>query len=168
MIMTMISIILGALLNRGRGSQFWGRCPSTTLSRLVFSYGMGMLASFTTLPDFRLFMEVLLCVTIGSYVWSVKGWDALWSLAIGTGTTGKLLERLEGVGVLAYRHAIGIAPLVICAWLTGHPSLWVLLPLTFGIPYFISGYVTPGKYVIRNAELAVGGMLAFCYYAISL
>ena len=40
------------------------------------------------------------------------------------------------------------------------------MPLLFGLPYYISGYATPGANVIRNAELAVGGMWVLGYIAV--
>lgn len=163
--MMMISSVIGALLNRGRGTRFWEHCPSTTLTRVMFSYGMGVLAAFMVLPDLRLFVEVLLWVTVSMYFWSVWGWDRFWSSAIGDDSQH---NRLWGLKMLTLRHSLGIPCLVGLSWLTGHWTAFILTPLLFGLPYFISGYVTPRRFVVAVPEMMIGATWGICYSNILL
>ena len=162
MILAAIAISLGAILNRARGTEWWDHSNDTG-GRWGMAAGMGLIAASLVLPDLRLAGEVALWVAMSMFFWAVFPWDAYWSAAIGHDATH---SRLWGLGWLTLRHSLGIPCLIGLSWLTGHYTPFIAGPLLFGLPYYISGYATPGANVIRNAELAVGGMWCLWYILI--
>jgi len=76
--MTILLMPICALMNRARGSRFWGFIPSTEASRLL---SMGIIAC-----AFSAFAGSLILLPIvwgGLMIWCTFGWDKAWGGIIG-------------------------------------------------------------------------------------
>lgn len=167
-----------ACLNRGRGSQFWDRIPSTTAGRLLATFGMAVLTAGAAWPANPLAIFIWTWATL--FIWTVFAWDKYWAAAIGhtIDPTARAFPpvdwvmselpamplRMWGTVAMGLRQSLLTLSLVGLAIIAGHPDRAAFAPLTllFGIPYLLAGYSrTP--YPIGWAEYTVGAAIgALC------
>lgn len=172
-----LSAGLFALLNHARGSRLFGLTDSTSIGRLVASFGMALIVTFSHIGQ----AAVLLPVAWGGLLgWMIPGWDWEWHCAI-TGTlpasgspfvfTKWLMKiwappkpgawlRIWGTVALGLRMILAAPVLLAIAYLTGGNFWWPLDVPLLALPYLFFGLFKT-QYVITFSEYAAGGLLGF-------
>lgn len=129
----LLIIPICALMNRARGSAFWGLESSTVLSRIM---SMGVIAIACGVLTANIF--VLLVVFTGLMLWCTPAWDYIWGACIGQSTH----SRLWGFCMFLWRGML-IYPTFAALGYLGYPAGYYLG--VFGclqsIPYIIGSYV---------------------------
>jgi len=154
------------LLNCARGRLLFGMTTSTEESRVISTFFMAMASAALAVsvrPGDALFVgEVSAWAWLMLLLWCTPAWDAYWSAEIGNDPSH---SRLWGLGMMTLRMLLA-APCIIGLALLEHTTAWFSLGvLTLGIPYYVSGFITPRAYVISAAETAVGMILGLLIYA---
>lgn len=177
--MMTIYIFCMALLNRARGSQLFGYTKSTTISRLVATFLMGLLSlaiGYGVLDS--------LVIWLGLYLWSIRGWGKYFSAFMGNYNpdereikwidelgdalvleTDEKSNRLRGALCMCLR-GIYMYPMFIALGLLGHPMAFIvgLCCLLQGVPYWLGKYpkdmgVNPILYAEPTWGACIGLML---------
>ncbi len=148
-------------LNCARGRKLFNTTTSTEVSRLIATLGMVLATGALLMPNVNQMGVVTLWTWATLMLWCSSGWDALWSAAIGDDLNH---SRLWGLGALTLRMTLAAPCLIGLAWLTGHSYTPITGVLLLGLPYYISGYITPRKYVISAAESVTGMLLGGLVY----
>lgn len=161
MISVIVSLFFG-ILNCAAGRKFFGSTESTEVGRIIAVTLMGLIAGILAAIKGHDSDVIAFWVALSLLFWRTGGWDADWSAAIGNdlGHPG-FIGRLWGLGRLTSRMCAGMPCIVVLASLIGHPELAIysMGMLLLGVPYFISGYIIPRKYVIAFPEMVVGGVI---------
>lgn len=141
-----------AICNRARGSGIYDHVESTTLTRLIATFGM----AFST----ALWCQNILLVTVWLWaslmLWCVPAWDAYWSAAIGNDPKH---TRLWGLNAMTLRQCLGIPALAGFCYLVGGNPWFIAFPVLYGLPYYIWGHVISQQNAvgpITYAEYTVG------------
>lgn len=158
-----------AFLNRARGSKLFGYTNSTTVARMVSMSGMAFLTTFRYLPGTALeFVELFSGCLALLMLWCAPAWDSYWSAAIGN---EPLQNRLSGTLKMSVRMSLILLYYAFVVWFTGAPIWHMVYATSFllmGITYYFSGLYTPGVNVIRNPELANGGIIGAITFLIGI
>lgn len=145
------------VLNRARGSQFFSLFSSTTEGRLLSSFLMAALTvlRYTPVDGDAALMAILIDFGL-IYFWSIWGWDAYWSAAIGQDPNH---TRLWGVLMMTARQALILPFYAFVSWQNGwaHPFFAASF-LLMGVTYYIFSKLTRMA-AIQNAELANGAIM---------
>jgi hypothetical protein len=152
-----ITMLAFAVLNRARGSQFYELANSTVLGRAISTFLMGVVAAFPFINDLLVFDLMLVWVWGSLMLWATPGWNKYWSAAIGNEIE---YSRLWGLGMMTLRQLLAVPCIIGVAIIASNSGFtaYALLPLLFGLPYYIAGWIDP-HYNIPFAEYTVGAML---------
>ena len=171
---------LFALLNRARGSKLFGLTTSTTVARIVSTFGMALL-TYWAYPK----LSVLLWSFASLFFWQVFGWGKYFAAIHGNidpkGGGMKwvdwVMDRLDlpiftveerkrwGTVAMGLRQTL-LAPFIIgTAALTGNASMaWLAVITPFlGIPYYIGGKISQ-QFSVLIAELIIGAVIGAIVY----
>lgn len=156
----MIALVF-AIMNRARGSQFFSLTDSTTEGRLLSTFLMtaSALVPFTGFGNPEHQIEVVAAAWALLYVWTVPGWDAYWSAAIGNDPSH---SKLWGIGMMTLRQGGLLLPYyAFLSGLTGdwHHMAYAASTLLCGAVYAFWGAVNKTSAVIEYAELTNGAIM---------
>jgi hypothetical protein len=193
MLLTVCLILIFSILNRARGSQFFGLLDSTTEGRLIATFLMAVAAAIASLGDYFDMAEIILWTWAGLILWCVFGWDEYWGAAIGStfnpnkatfapvdwlmklqpwfapvyqATAGDVRRRLWGAMAMGLRQSLAIPCLVGLGYLTGHAEhgWYAAGTLLFGFIYLAAGYAAGLVYAVPVAEYGVGAAFGFLIF----
>lgn len=153
-----ISILIFSAANRGRGSKFGDKLPSTVEGRVLAAFlsaGSTLLLTADLSPWRATGIAVWIMATM--LLWCTSAWDKFWSEEIGSSLTH---SRLYGLMQMTVRQLLILPCLLGTAYLSGHldRSYYAAGALTLGLPYYFSGYEFPAA-PIKVSEYAVGALI---------
>lgn len=151
--------------NCARGRKLFNTTSSTFIGRLVATHFMGLGAMVISLGT-PFHMATIMLWTWGTLLlWCTPAWDAYWSAEIGDDPNH---SRLWGLAAMSLRMTLAAPCLIGLAYLTGHMDRagYAAGSLLLGLPYYISGFVSPRKYVISIPETVVGMILGVLIFTI--
>lgn len=164
-------IIIGAFLNRARGSNFAGFILSDTETRILSMSGFGLMTALYFHPfgfevaglhfdEAAAFGLMFIMSTLLLWLWCAEGWDALWGEATGL-TPGS--DRFVGTIKLTIRMALILPFYLFLLTVVRGPAQHAAYAASFllmGVTYYLSAKWLPGPNIIRNAEWANGAIIA--------
>lgn len=151
---SLFPVIIFSILNRARGSQIFGLTDSTTMGRVVSSFGMAMIAGFM---DIRHASYIYCWSWLTLFLWMLLGWDKYWSAEIGN---DPVHSKGWGIANMLWRMALIIPYFVGLAYISGHSDrVWLAAgSLLFWAPYYIIGSFSK-PHVIPWSEYIIGAMI---------
>lgn len=173
----MIYIVIMSLLNRCRGSRFFGHLDSTSEGRILATLAMAIATELLALFHGMSALDsaiIFIWLWPSLMFWCVWGWGEYFSVVTGKPPKGKefppvdwIMRKLKlplitpiqcktwGLIAMTLRQSLVIIPLY------GIAQSWVSLGALFiGMIYFIAGCVWP-RNPILVAELGTGAWLGF-------
>lgn len=156
----LILIPICAILNRGRGSQFWNLVPSTIVSRLVMAALVALTMTALT-ANIWLFPSTL----AGLMLWCTPAWDKYWSAQIGNDLP--LKSKSWGNSHMFLRQLLILPTFAGTAFLTDHIEnfFWAFPALIYWLPYYVFGFGTKSLAIMR-AEYTIGALMGLSFYLI--
>lgn len=170
-IIGIIFIIWCAFCNRVRGSQAFGLVSSTTIGRLLASFGIASATMLISYPFFTsnvFFFCTSLFLFTALDAWTIPAWDAYWSAELGS---DKNHSKIWGLAYMTLRMALIIPAPVILAVGMDKPwqSLYATLFLLMGLPYIFWGAFLPRFFnslrdsAILFSEFTVGAIIGIMF-----
>lgn len=151
-------ILWFGFLNCARGRLLFNLTTSTEIARIATSVGMGIA---TTILTQNIVAGIF---TAGALLlWMTPAWDVYWSAEIGNDPKH---SRLWGLGAMTIRMSLAIPCLAGLAAIFQHSAWPIAGAVLLSVPYYISGYISPKKYIIPIAEFAVGALLGILIHLI--
>lgn len=171
----LIQTIASSILNRCRGTQWFGLIPSTGIGRILACIGLGVING---IPHGWLCASLL---SIAFLIWAIKAWDVYWAAAGGNNTVSAsggipwindtltafkipVASRLWGIAGMGLRQGAYALPIFTIMYIFTNNLLYIplgLIPLLFGLPYYLFSLINTSKYVTWSEYLigAIWGIL---------
>lgn len=172
--------------NCARGRKLFGLTDSTAIGRIISTCMMAALPAMMLLPDVDSMTLMWGWIWLMLMVWCTPAWDNYWSVTIGDRLPpvtcfapvdwlmsefpwDRFKGRIWGLVALTLRMMLILPAFVGEMIYLGHYNRWewLLCSLLMGIPYYISGYVSPRKYVIAAAEIGTGAIIGIMAFGIT-
>lgn len=143
-----------SILNRARGTKLFGLTNSTTIGRLVATFGMAMAVALSDVPN-ALYTLPVAWLTL--FLWTLPAWDAYWSAEIGN---DPLHSKFWGLWHMALRMILAAPCILGLAYIEHGSYYWALGTPLLALPYLVFGLFKT-QYTVPCSEYTVGAMLGF-------